>query len=298
MKETLDIKTVHQCNCCLGCTTLHPQASVIRLNNANVAQHSIKFDFYTILLIENEVDDCCCCGRKPYDYSNATMVFLPPEQAFDINRNRVLPQQGWLLAFHPDLIFETTLEKTIQDYSFFHYQKEESLHLSRREKDRVIKCLQEVDEELHHPIDRHSRILISRHIELLLDYCKRFYERQFITRENKNKALLHKMDGLLDEFIYSGRLKEGALPTSTYCAGNLKLSVAYFEDLLRFETGKSLQHYFQLKRLAAAKEMLLNKENTVGAVANLLGFPNVRQFSFLFKKVVGISPNEYRLASN
>ncbi|WP_455592109.1 helix-turn-helix domain-containing protein [Bacteroides sp.] len=298
MKETLDIKTVHQCNCCLGCSTLHPQASVIRLDNANVAQHNIKFDFYTILLIENEDDDCCCCGRKPYDYSNATMVFLPPEQAFGINKDRVLPQQGWLLAFHPDLLCGTTLEKSIQDYSFFYYQKEEALHLSQREKNKVIKCLQEMDEELHHPIDRHSRILISRHIELLLDYCKRFYERQFITRENKNKALLHKMDNLLNEFINSGRLREGSLPTSAYCAGNLKLSVAYFEDLLKFETGKSPQDYFQLKRLEAAKEMLLNNENTIDFVANQLGFPNIRQFCFLFKKVVGVTPNEYRLTSN
>lgn len=298
MKETLDIKTVDQCNCCLGCRTLHPQASVIRLNNTNVAQHSIKFNFYTILLIENEMDDCCCCGRKPYDYSNATMVFLPPEQAFDINKNRVLPQQGWLLAFHPDLLCGATLEKTIQDYSFFFYQKEEALHLSQREKDKVIKCLQEADEELHHPIDRHSRTLISRHIELLLDYCNRFYERQFITRENKNKALLHKMDSLLNDFIYSGSLREGALPTSAYCAENLKLSVAYFEDLLKFETGKSLQDYFQLKRFKAAKEMLLNNENTISAVANRLGFPSIQQFSFLFRKVVGVSPNEYRHTSN
>ena len=102
-KETLDIKTVHQCNRCLGCKTLHPQASIIRLDHTNVEQHSIKFDFYTILLMENDIEDCCYCGRKAYDYSNATMVFLPPEQTFDMHKNRVLPQQGWLLAFHPDL---------------------------------------------------------------------------------------------------------------------------------------------------------------------------------------------------
>ena len=122
-KETLDIKTVHQCNRCLGCKTLHPQASIIRLDHTNVEQHSIKFDFYTILLMENDIEDCCCCGRKAYDYSNATMVFLPPEQTFDIHKNRVLPQQGWLLAFHPDLLYGTTLEKNIQEYPFFFYRK-------------------------------------------------------------------------------------------------------------------------------------------------------------------------------
>ncbi|MCM0314547.1 helix-turn-helix domain-containing protein [Bacteroides fragilis] len=297
-KETLDIKTVHQCNRCLGCKTLHPQASIIRLDHTNVEQHSIKFDFYTILLMENDIEDCCCCGRKAYDYSNATMVFLPPEQTFDMHKNRVLPQQGWLLAFHPDLLYGTTLEKNIQEYTFFFYRKEEALHLSQREKDKIIECLREMDEELHHPIDRHSQTLISRYIELLLDYCTRFYERQFITRENKNKVLLDKTDRLLDDYIYSGKLKWEGLPTSAYCAENLKLSVAYFEDLLTFETGKTLPEFFQLKRMETAKRMLLDKENTIKAIAGQLGFSNTQLFCLFFKKITGVTPNEYRHSQN
>ena len=118
-KETLDIKTVHQCNRCLGCKTLHPQASIIRLYDTNVEQHSIKFDFYTILLMENDIEDCCCCGRKAYDYSNATMVFLPPEKLFHIHKNRVLPQQGWLLAFHPICFMVPHLKKTFKNILSF-----------------------------------------------------------------------------------------------------------------------------------------------------------------------------------
>lgn len=298
MKETLDIKTVHQCNCCLGCKTLHPQASVIRLDNTNVEEHSIRFDFYTILLIENETEDYNCCGRKYYDFSNATMVFLPPQHAFDIDKHRVLPQQGWLLAFHPDLLHGTTLEQSIRKYTFFHYRKEESLHLSLREKNKITDCLHDMDEELHHPIDRYSHTLISHYIELLLDYCTRFYERQFITRENKNKALIQQTDKLLQKCIDSGNLKNGIFPTSEYCAGCLKLSAAYFDDLLRFETGKTLNEYFQFKRLELAKKMLLEKGETAAYVASWLGFPTVQQFNFIFKKITGFAPNEYRLAQN
>ena len=298
IKDTLDIKTVHQCNCCLGCKTLHPQASVIRLDNTNVEEHSIRFDFYTILLIENETEDMDCCGRKYYDFSNATMVFLPPQHAFDIDKHRVLPQQGWLLAFHPDLLCGTTLEKTIHNYSFFFYHKEEALHLSLREKNKIVNCLQETDEELHHPIDRYSRTLISRYIELLLDYCNRFYERQFITRENKNKVLIQQTDKLLQAYIDSGNLSNGIFPTPKYCAEHLNLSVAYFKDLLRFETGKTLEELFQFKRLELAKKMLLDKNETAAHVASWLGFPNLQQFSFIFKKITGIAPNEYRLAQN
>lgn len=298
MKETLDIKTVHQCNCCLGCKTLHPQASVIRLDNTNLTQQYIQFDFYTILLIENEGNEKCCCGWKYYDFSTATMVFLPPRHAFDIDKNHVLPRQGWLLAFHPDLLCGTTLERTIENYSFFFYRKEEALHLSQREKNKIVTCLQETEEELHHPIDRYSRILISRYIELLLDYCTRFYERQFITREDKNKALLHQMDKALSAYIDSGKLRSGAFPTPEYCAEQLKLSVAYFKDLLRFETGKSLHDYFLLKRLELAKKMLLEKQASVAGIASLLGFPNLQQFNFIFKKITGFSPNEYRFSQN
>lgn len=298
MKETLDIKTIHQCNCCLGCKTLHPQASVIRLDNANVTQQAIRFDFYTVLLIENGMEEECCCGRKYYDFSTATMVFLPPQHSFGINDKHVLPTQGWLLAFHPDLLYNTTLEHSLGHYSFFAYRKEEALHLSLREKNKIVTCLQETEEELRHPIDRFSRTLISHYIELLLDYCTRYYERQFITREDKNKALLRHMDRILDNYITSDQLKHGILPTPDYCAEQLKLSVAYFNDLLRFETGKNLHEYFQLKRLDTARKMLLENTDSVAAIASRLGFPTLQQFNFIFKKITGLAPNEYRLAQN
>lgn len=298
MKEILDIKTVHQCNRCLGCQTLHPLASVIRLDNTDVKEHGVRFDFYAILLIENEKEHICCCGRKPYDFSYATMVFLPPEQTFDMTYKRVLPQQGWLLAFHPDLLCGTHLKEGIKRYTFFQYRKEEALHLSVKEKNKITECLQEMDAELHHSIDRHSQTLIVRYIELLLDYCTRFYERQFITRENKNKLIIKQTDAILDKYISSGMLRRGNYPTTDYCADLLKLSPCYFEDLLKFETGKTLKEFFQVKLLETAKRILLEKESTPASVAALLGFANVQQFNVWFKKITGFTPNVYKVSQN
>lgn len=298
MKENvLNIETVHQCNCCLGHKTLHPLVSVIDLSKANLEQRTIKFDFYTILLLEGQTDDFLY-GRKYYDYSNASLVFLTPGESIKIDRSKILPPKGWLLAFHPELLYRTSLGENIKKYSFFFYQLNEALHLSLREKTKAIECLCNIGEELQHAIDCHSKILISRHIELLLDYCSRFYERQFITRCEANKAVIRQTDLLIAEYIQSGKLKNNTLPSAGYCANMLHLSPQYFSDLLKFETGRNINEYFQHKRLEASKAMLMKPDNTVGMVAEKLGYSNVQYFSYLFKKITGITPNEYRLAQN
>lgn len=298
MKEKiLNIETVHQCNCCLGYKTLHPLVSVIDLSQANLEQRHIRFDFYTLLLIESQAEDFFY-GRKYYDYSNASLVFLQPGESIKIDKSKLLASKGWLLAFHPDLVRHTSLGEHIQTYSFFFYKPDEALHLSLREKTKVTACLCNMKEELNHPIDCHSKTLISRYIELLLDYCTRFYERQFITRCEANKRIMQKTDRLLDEYIRSGRLKSGILPSAAYCAGRLHVSSPYFTDLLKFETGKTLDEYFQQKRLEASKEMLSHRENTVSMVAHTLGYASVQHFSRLFKKITGIAPQAYRLAQN
>lgn len=296
-KETLDIKSVYECNRCLGCKTLHPQASIINLEHPGLEQDAVKFEFYAVLLIEECIDGCDCCGRKYYDYSNATMVFLKPGEIFRMSEAGVLPDKGWLLAFHPDLLCRTSLKKHIKNYTFFSYHKEEALHLSKRETATVTCCLENIEEELHHAIDTHTATILSRHIELMLDYCTRFYERQFITRENKNKTVLEELETLLDDYIDSGRLRN-AVPTPEYCAAQLNLSVPYFNDLLKFETGKTLDEYFQTKRLEVAKKMLLKTDNAPAIIAQQLGYPNVQYFSLLFKKIIGIAPNEYRYSQN
>lgn len=261
-------------------------------------EDAVKFEFYAILLIEDCPDGCCCCGRKYYDYSVATMVFLTPGEIFRMSKEDTLPPKGWLLAFHPDLLFRTSLKNHIKNYTFFSYHKEEALHLSRRETSTVTCLLEHIEEELHHPIDAHTGTILSRHIELLLDYCTRFYERQFITRENKNKLLLARLDRMFDEYLDSGRLSAGGLPVLAQCAAALNLSAAYFSDLLKFETGKSLEEYFEFRRLDTARRLLSEGMHTPAEVARLLGYPNVQCFSLIFKRVVGVPPGEFRYSRN
>ena len=272
--------------------------SLINLEKPELEEDAVKFEFYAILLIEDCPDGCCCCGRKYYDYSVATMVFLTPGEIFRMSKEDTLPPKGWLLAFHPDLLFRTSLKNHIKNYTFFSYHKEEALHLSRRETSTVTCLLEHIEEELHHPIDAHTGTILSRHIELLLDYCTRFYERQFITRENKNKLLLARLDRMFDEYLDSGRLSAGGLPVLAQCAAALNLSAAYFSDLLKFETGKSLEEYFEFRRLDTARRLLSEGMHTPAEVARLLGYPNVQCFSLIFKRVVGVPPGEFRYSRN
>ena len=261
-KEILNIETVHQCNCCMGCKTLHPLVSVIDLSKANLEQRTIRCDFYTIILMEGEAGELTY-GRKYYDYSNATLIFRTPGESIKLGINNILTQKGLLLAFHPELIAHTALGSHIKEYSFFFYKLNESLHLSSREKMKIIECIRNIEEELRHSIDCHSKTKL-----------------------------------LLSEYISSGKLEGGVLPTEEYCADALRLSPCYFGDLLRFETGKSIHEYFQLMRLNIAKKMLLDKENTVGTVAKKLGYANTQYFTGLFKKITGMTPTEYKYVQN
>lgn len=296
--DTLDLKTVCECNRCLSTETLHPQATLISLEHPELACDAVKFEFYAILVIEECPGGCSCCGRRYYDFGCATMVFLMPGEIFRMSEAHTLPDKGQLLAFHPDLLFRTSLRSHIGSYSFFRYRKEEALHLSQRETATVACCLENIDEELHHPIDAHTGTILSRHIELLLDYCSRFYERQFITRENRNHDLMKRLQALVDRTVGSGCLHEDApVPTAVMAAG-LDLSEAYMTDLLRFETGMTPAEYVSLRRLDLARRLLLDPEATPATVARRLGYASTQRFSALFKKLTGTAPAEWRLAQN
>ena len=176
--------------------------------------------------------------------------------------------------------------------------KEEALHLSQRETAKIVCCLENINEELHHAIDMHSSTILSRHIELLLDYCTRFYERQFITRENINKTLLSRLEKLATQSISSGAFSNGIHPTPEYFAEKLNLSTAYFKDLLKFEKGQTLPEYFRFKQLELAKQMLIETNDSPAVIARRLGFPSVQFFTLVFKKITGVVPSEYKYARN
>ena len=204
---------------------------------------------------------------------------------------------GYQLMFHPDLLRGTSLGRNIAGYTFFSYEVNEALHLSEQERQVMMDCLQNIQSELKHAIDKHSRTLIVSNIELLLNYSTRFYERQFITRNNVNRDVLAGFERLLGDYFAGDRPERDGVPSGRWCAEQLHLSANYFGDLVKKETGKSAQEYIQLKVIDIAKERIFDPGRSISEIAYSLGFRYPQHFTRLFKKVVGCSPNEYRTAN-
>ncbi len=287
--------TIQEYNDRLGIETLHPLVSVIDLSKASPLRHEKNiFGFYAIFLKDVKCGDLIY-GRQKYDYQEGTVVTLGPGQVIGVEDNgEVFQPKGWALCFHPDIIHGTSLGQHIKEYTFFSYEVNEALHLSERERDIFIDCLHKIQHELEHSIDRLSKRLIATNIELLLDYCLRFYERQFITRENVNNDILTKFEKLLDSYFTGNNAMQRGLPTVKYCASELCLSPNYFGDLIKKETGKTAQEYIQNKIISLSKEKILLPDKSISEVAYELGFQYPQHFTRVFKKAVGVTPNEYK----
>lgn len=235
-------------------------------------------------------------GKEYYDYQEGTLLFMSPGQVFTVENDGELYQpKGHALVFHPDLLHGTSLNAKMHEYSLFSYQLNEALHLSQREKQIVMDCLGKIRYELEQTIDKHSKKLIVANIELFMDYCVRFYDRQFITRDTAHKGILSKFEALLNNYFISDKPQTIGLPSVSYCADQLNLSAKYFGDLIKKETGQSAQEFIQSKVIDAAKEKIFDGSKTVNEIAFELGFKYPQHFSRLFKQRVGKSPNEYRL---
>lgn len=223
------------------------------------------------------------------------MAFIAPGQFIDVeNKTDLYQPMGNALVFHPDLIRGTPLAGRMNDYTFFNYNTNEALHLSAKEQHLVLDLFSKINDELQHSVDKHSKTLIASSIELFLNYCKRFYDRQFITREDVNKGILERFENLLNGYFSSDNPTEIGLPSVAYCADELNLSANYFGDLIRKETGKSAQEYIQAKIIDVAKDKLFNSDKTINEIAYELGFKYPQHFSRMFKKAAGTSPSEYR----
>jgi AraC-like DNA-binding protein len=234
-------------------------------------------------------------GRGHYDYQEGTLVFIGPGQVMRVEKGvKTFEPKGWALLFHPDLIKGTSLGKQIHDYSFFSYDVHEALHLSEKERQIAIDCFAKIQFELQQSIDKHSKTLITSNIELFLNYCTRFYDRQFITRDHAHRGMLERFEALLNSYFTAQHTSETGLPSVAYCAAELNLSPNYFGDLIKKETGKSAQEYIQGKIIDIAKERIFNTDQSISEIAYELGFKYPQHFTRLFKQRVGVSPNVYR----
>jgi|SRR5574344_372812 AraC family transcriptional activator of pobA len=294
MEKVDRITTIQQYNDMMGVETLHPLVSVINFSECEPLPFKrAYYGMYCVFL-----KDCNCgpmtYGNKYYDYQEGTIVTMAPGQVYGIDRPQKVQPHGWALVFHPDFINGTELGRTIKEYHFFSYDIDEALHISQKERVLIEQCFQNMRSELQEKIDKHTQRVVCHEIQLLLDYCLRFYDRQFITRHTANSDLLTRFETLVDDYLHTDDIKQNGLPSVSYFADKLFLSANYFGDLIKKEMGVSPKDYIQDKLINYAKEKLLSSDQPIALVADDLGFQYSNHFTRMFKKYVGVSPSEYR----
>lgn len=276
----------------------HPLVAVLDFSKVSeqIEQSSkITTNFYSIMF-KNYCKNNIKYGRKTIDFQDGNLICIAPNQVVEID-NEVEAKEnmlGWGLFFHPDLIRATSLNDKIKDYSFFTYETSEALHLSDKEKNILYECVQKIQIELQENIDVHSQYIIVSTIELLLNYCLRFYGRQMITRSQTNRTIVAQIENILNHYFAEIKIKEQGLPTVKYLASQVHLSPSYLSDVLKKETGKNTQEHIHFYLIEAAKNHLLNTNLTINEIAYNLGFDYPQYFNKLFKKKTGQTPLEYR----
>ncbi len=274
----------------------HPLVTVIDYSKVAVKDTpesgSFVCSFYTV----NFKKHCSFLyGRQTFDHQEGTLHCTAPEQIITFDRKKEAGStEGWGLYFHPELIRNTALGKKIHEYSFFTYAENEALHLSEQEKQTLLSLLKQMENEYNTNIDHYSHDLLISNIELLLNYCKRYYGRQFITRTNQNNDIIVRFEGFITDYFSSQKLRNNGIPTVKHCAEAMNLSPNYFSDLLKSETGKNTQEHIHYYMLEKAKTFLKNSNLTINEIAYELGFEYPQNFSKLFKKKVGLSPTDFR----
>lgn len=295
MTEIIKIQSVSQFNNERGQNTLHPLVSILdQSKSCQIKESRYLSELYIVFLKDSKCEDLKY-GRNNYDYEDGSILFIAPGQIFGFQSSgKLLQPSGWALCFHPELLRGTNLAKSIREYSFFSYDSNEALHVSEKEKITLIECFNKILIEITQPIDKHTRTLIVNNIELFLNLCTRFYDRQFITREFANKDVLSKFERLIDAYFYSGKSIDLGLPSVYYFSKELNLSPKYFGDLIKKLTGNSAQDYIHLKLITIAKEKVLDTSKSISEIAFELGFKYPSHFTRLFKQKVGQSPVGYR----
>ena len=276
----------------------HPLVTAIpiddRITNFDYGDVKYVFDFYQINLKQG-FSGSMRYGRNSYDFDEGTLTFIKPDQVIQPeNQYEIIGSSGWTLCFHPDLIRKSELGRTIDQYTFFDYDITEALHLSDKEISALNGLVEKIQDEYNHNIDKHSQELIIANIEMLLKYCKRFYDRQFYTRTNLNKDLLVEFDKVLKAYYNSDSPIHSGILSVKECAEKLNLSVNYFGDLIKSETGRSAKDHINEYVIEKAKTQLLGTNQSISEISYNLGFEFPQGLNKLFKAKVGVSPSQYR----
>jgi len=297
MSQLIHLKSIADLSRLLNENDFHPLVAVVDFSKTTdhiEEETRITTDFYSVMF-KNYCKSSITYGRKAIDFNEGSLICMAPNQVIMIE-TEIEPREnpmGWGLFFHPDLIRNTSLNAKMKDYSFFSYERAEALHLSEKEKQLLFECIVKIQSELKENIDDYSQTIIVSTIELLLNYCNRFYGRQFITRKATNRDVLAKVEAFLKQHFSIKTLPNG-LPTVKLLADAVHLSPGYLGDLLKKETGLNAQEHIHLYVIEEAKNILLNSNQSVSEIAFQLGFEYPQYFSRLFKQKTGTSPVEYR----
>jgi AraC family transcriptional activator of pobA len=275
----------------------HPLVSVINLADITCFSdedfQSVVYNFYSIC-IKKGFEGKMKYGQNYYDFDEGIMTFFSPGQVVSAVIVACMKLNGWWLVIHPDFFRNYSLAKNIKDYGYFSYAVNEALHLSEKEEVMATSIVQNIAQEYQSVIDNYSQDVIISQIELLLNYCNRFYNRQFITRKSASSDLLTKLEDLLSDYLNSDKIQVMGLPTVQYISQELNISPNYLSDMLRSLTGQSTQQHIHDKLIEKAKEVLTTTNLSVSEIAYRLGFEYPQSFSKLFKNKTNSSPLEFR----
>ncbi|WP_295895681.1 helix-turn-helix transcriptional regulator [uncultured Vibrio sp.] len=303
MSNIIHIKTISQIHKALGLPApMHPLVSLIqideRVTSYDYGTATYVYDFYQIAFKSGITGDIAY-GRNHYDYDQGSMIFTKPGQAQHYsNTSETEDEHGWVLLFHPDLIRRSGMASQMESYSFFSYDTNEALHVSERENNILSDLVGQIEEEYNQNIDKHTQGLIVSNIELILNYCTRYYERQFIVRQNHNLDLMEKVDGILRQYFESDKVVDNGLPTVKYLSETMCMSSSYLSDMMKNATGRNAQQYIQDNLIERIKNALLSTNEQVSQIAYSLGFEYPQHLSKLFKAKTGMTPIEYRKSIN
>jgi AraC-like DNA-binding protein len=275
----------------------HPLITILDTQKLAYGEETVGKRFSSDLYCIALKDSSCGIdyGRNSYDFDDGVLIFTAPKQVITVTKPQELNQvKGWMLYFHPDLIRNTLLGSKIDSHTFFNYEVNEALHLSENEQNTLNQIVQLIQEEIKERIDNHSQPVLVSNIELLLNYSKRFYERQFNTRSATNIDIVSKVERLLKDYYSDNQLIEKGQPTIPYLADHCHLSASYLSDLLTKETGRSAKDHINDFLVDKAKYLLLSSTDSISGIAFTLGFNYPHYFGRLFKQKTGKTPKEFR----
>lgn len=304
MAEIIQIHSIAETHQFLGLgNPKHPLISVIRvseiLQNIKVENLKYVFGLYQISLKDNCSFSIINYGRNSYDYQEGTMIFTAPNQVLEFKKAEANEtDEGWSLIFHPDLLRKAEVGKKMENYSFFSYASNEALHVSEEERQTITEIVEKIEKEFSNNMDAHSQTLIISNLELLLNYCVRFYDRQFYTRTNLNQDVTSEFEQLIQKYYKTEKHLSLGIPTVQYCGKAMNMSPKYLSDLLRKETGRGTQDHIHHYIIEKAKNKLLNSNDSATEIAYTLGFEYPQYFSKIFKKKTKMTPNEFRQSIN